>query len=455
MNASRIFYKAIPAIGIGVFLASACIAYTIKYTGAHVLLPLFFDSGEESNRILFHINFYIPFGICCLSLYGNLFFSGFYLRGFCLLAGFASAVIAGYILNDLFTINLCLYSAFIMVSAMAFSPPKNYILSGLSIAAFLLLLFHPRFLGAPQERMFFFSPGNSQIIILAVYLICLGALIASLRFLTEKYLSSEATVFHLNMVGTKMLLFNHRLQEYVKNMGEEVIRKDRLRFTSDLHDSCGYVFTNIIAITDAAISCGFMETEKIHETFHLIQNQAREGLKRTRETLHMIRELQDPVPGSIDAIFQMKTIFEEVTGISVDIESGNMKHDYGPTVNKVLTRIIQEAFTNSVRHGQASHILIQFWEFPSSLSMTVSDNGIGVRHIVKGIGLAGMEERVAAVGGTLEAYSPEDGGFRLKVTIPLVSANLKNSIERKTKFSAGAQVPVEDAGPSPGLQEIL
>jgi signal transduction histidine kinase len=115
----------------------------------------------------------------------------------------------------------------------------------------------------------------------------------------------------------------------------------------------------------------------------------------------------------------MKSIFQEVTGIRVDIESGNMKFDYGPIINTVLTRIVQEAFTNSIRHGQATRILIHFWEFPDSLTMTVTDNGKGIQQIVKGIGLAGMEERLATVKGTLETFSPEEGGFRLKVTIPL------------------------------------
>jgi signal transduction histidine kinase len=106
----------------------------------------------------------------------------------------------------------------------------------------------------------------------------------------------------------------------------------------------------------------------------------------------------------------------------VEIESGNMRRDYGPAVNAALTRIVQEAFTNSVRHGKAARIVIQFWEFPGNLTMIVSDNGIGSRHIVKGIGLAGMEERLAALGGALELSSPEDGGFRLKVDIPLTGA---------------------------------
>jgi signal transduction histidine kinase len=420
MNVSRLFGKIIPALTAGAFLISSGIVFTVKYTGQGAVILPFFDPQHEINLILFYFNFYIPCFLCFPALYGCLFGSGFFLRGFCILIGFAAAVIAGYVLDDLFTINICIYSAFVIVMAAAFAPPKNYIISGVSILLFTASLFHPAFLGLAPGWLAFLTPDISQIIIMLVYLFCLAASMSCIRLLLDKYLNSETTVSHLNMVSTKMLLLNHRLQEYVRNSGEEAIKKDRLRFTSELHDSCGYVFTNIIAISDAAISCGYMEVQKMQETFYLVQNQAREGLKRTRETLHMIRELQDPAAGSIDTIYQMKSIFEEVTSIKVDIETGNMKNDYGPTVNKVLTRIVQESFTNTVRHGQASRIQIQFWEFPSSLTMTVSDNGIGALNIVKGIGLAGMEERLAAVGGTLEVSTPEDGGFRLKVEIPLL-----------------------------------
>ncbi|GHT64299.1 hypothetical protein FACS1894110_03660 [Spirochaetia bacterium] len=135
----------------------------------------------------------------------------------------------------------------------------------------------------------------------------------------------------------------------------------------------------------------------------------------------MIRGIQDPSPGSIETIYEMKAILEEVTDIKVSIETGNMKYNHNPDVNRALTRIIQEAFTNSIRHGKASRILINFWEFPDSLEMTVRDNGMGAQNIVKGIGLAGMEERLEKLNGTLEVSSPADGGFCLKVTIPLLN----------------------------------
>ncbi|MDR2257656.1 MAG: histidine kinase [Treponema sp.] len=236
----------------------------------------------------------------------------------------------------------------------------------------------------------------------------------------DKYAYNQKTIEHLNFVSAKLLLFNHRLQELAKQRGQEAVKQDRLRFTRDLHDSCGYAFSNIILVTDAAVSRGEMETANFQEIFHQIRNLASRGLNDTRETLHLIRSIQEPYHGAIESIYQLKKIFEEVTGIAVAVEWGNMKGDYGSAINRILTKIIQEAFTNSIRHGKASRILIQFWEFPGEFTMTVTDNGIGAANIVKGIGLAGMEERLESVGGTLSVSLPPEGGFRLKIIIPLV-----------------------------------
>jgi signal transduction histidine kinase len=422
MNVRHLFCKTLPAAAAAFFMVSAGIIFTLKYVHAAAELLPYFDNIPADNCRLFYLNFYIPFAFCFLSLCGCLFLKGFFLRGICLVAGFTTAVIAGYVLSDLFTVNLCIYSAYVLIGAAAFDPPGNYCVSGFAIICFIIFLFRPPFLGPAYGNLSYFIPSADQVILLVLYMSLLAAAMFSIRYLAEKYNDSESAIAHLNQVGTKMLLFNHRLQEYVKDSGEEAVKKDRLRFTSDLHDSSGYVFTNIIAITDAALSWPSMEMQKMQETFKLIQNQARNGLNRTREILHMIRGLQDPAPGSIDTIYEMKAILEEVTDIKVDIETGNMRYNYDSDVNRALTRIIQEAFTNSIRHGKASRILINFWEFPDSLEMTVRDNGMGAQNIVRGIGLAGMEERLEKLNGTLEVSSPADGGFCLKVTIPLVTA---------------------------------
>jgi signal transduction histidine kinase len=218
-----------------------------------------------------------------------------------------------------------------------------------------------------------------------------------------------------------MIQINHRLQELAKNHIEEAIKQERLRFTRDLHDSCGYAFTGIIAITDGAVSSGPMNSANTLEIFQRIRNQAGSGLKELRAVLRLIRGINDPYTKSIDAIYQLKTIFEEVASIQVSIVWGNIKRDYGPSVNAALTRIVQESFTNSLRHGQATAIQIHFWEHPDALSMTVTDNGLGASDVIKGIGMAGMEERLASAGGVIKWSLPVEGGFRLEVLIPLIT----------------------------------
>jgi signal transduction histidine kinase len=259
-----------------------------------------------------------------------------------------------------------------------------------------------------------------------------------MNFFYNEYTKSEDTVKHLHSIIAQLTLFNHRLQEYAKNSSEDAIKTDRLRFTSDLHDKSGYFFTIIITLTEAAMSFGQPIPEKVEKALQKIRKQAREGLQQTREILYMIRNIKEPWARSIDTIYQMKLIFEEVTGIKIDIEIGNIKYSYGTAINKVLARILQEAFTNAIRHGKATRIVIQFWEFPDELTMTVTDNGIGAKTVIKSIGLAGMEERLAEIGGNLDVISPIDGGFKIRVRIPINGIDGSGDLAGKELVDGGS-----------------
>jgi signal transduction histidine kinase len=426
MKTSNLFYRILPSLIITALLLNAVFMFTIKYNTHNAIIPILVNEDETINRLIFLRNFYISLALYGLALFGYIFLSGASLRYVCLFTGFATAVLGTYILEDLFTINFFIYLAYIMMVSLLFPPPKNFIFSICCILLFSIFVNHPRFMGLSLGGSEFVSPAFSETYALMFVLFFSSGLAALLRFFMDKYLHDMETIKHLNFVSTKLLLFNHRLQKLTKQRGEEAVKQDRLRFTRDLHDSCGYAFSNIILVADAAVSRGAIEAANSQEIFHQIRTLASRGLNDTRETLHLIRKIQEPYHQSIETIYQLKEIFEEVTGITVNIEWGNMKFDYGPAINRVLTRIIQEAFTNSIRHGKASRILIQFWEFPWQFTMTVSDNGIGASNVVKGIGLAGMEERLETVGGTLEVSSPPEGGFRLRISIPLFAAARAN-----------------------------
>ena len=321
-------------------------------------------------------------------------------------------------------IHLCLYFAWISAVCFATSSPFNYIAGAAGSVCFVIVLTHPDIFGmllSPNE----IAEHKHVLYLFSAFVTLLSY---ALRFACDKWQENLDTVVHLHNTMSNMSLLNQKLQSAARKRGLQAAHEERLRISRDMHDSLGYVFTNIAALMDAAVSSGCKNKRQTQETCQLAREQAQHGLQEMRKTLRSIREVQDPFFQSIDTVYQLKKIFEEVTGIRVVIESGNMKKNYGKELNAVLIRTVQEAFTNAVRHGRATRIDILFWEFPDYLSMTVCDNGIGSKEIVKGIGLAGMEERLVKLNGSLQATSPDEGGFRLTVRIPTKPTGIKDNV---------------------------
>ena len=77
-----------------------------------------------------------------------------------------------------------------------------------------------------------------------------------------------------------------------------------------------------------------------------------------------------------------------------------------------------EALTNAVKHGSPSKITVRALEDSGTLHVTVTDDGVGGAVVRRGSGLAGLRDRVAAHGGTLEIVSPHGSGTRIEVAIP-------------------------------------
>jgi signal transduction histidine kinase len=412
------FVSVIAFWGILVFFMAGAVFFTVIYVIRAETAANLIASGTSYS--LFLSGFYILIFLCGISFLGSRFVKNPFGRFFCLLFGLFTAIHCVYALDDYYTVNLFVYFSFIAAASLNFPFPGNLFMSLAGIAAFIFFLYRPSFMGVLPDAALHRGPGFLQACALGVVMVSFSLFGVLVEYFVNRYYRAELTIDHLNLVGKQMVQINHRLQELTKNHSEQAVKQDRLRFTRDLHDNCGYVFASIIAITDSAVSSGPMDSVNALEIFQRIRNQASNGLKEMRAVLHLIREVGDPYTTGIDAIYQLKTVFEEVAGIQVSIEWGNIKRSYSPSVNATIVRIVQEAFTNSLQHGHATAILIHFWEHTGMLSMTVTDNGRGAPYIIKGIGMAGMEERLASIGGTMKWSLPEEGGFRLEVLVPLV-----------------------------------
>ena len=84
-------------------------------------------------------------------------------------------------------------------------------------------------------------------------------------------------------------------------------------------------------------------------------------------------------------------------------------------------RVAQEALGNAVKHSDAGHIWVDLTGGPSSVALTITDDGKGfdVNGLPNaGLGLISMRERVESVGGVLEIHATPASGTRLRVTVP-------------------------------------
>ena len=81
--------------------------------------------------------------------------------------------------------------------------------------------------------------------------------------------------------------------------------------------------------------------------------------------------------------------------------------------------VVSEALTNVAKYASASHATVSTTCDESSLRVVVADDGIGGADPGRGSGLRGLQDRVAAIGGSLIVESPAGGGTRVVAEIPL------------------------------------
>jgi signal transduction histidine kinase len=89
----------------------------------------------------------------------------------------------------------------------------------------------------------------------------------------------------------------------------------------------------------------------------------------------------------------------------------------------VIFRCVQEAITNSLRHGRARRLWVDLTQTSGRVEVCVRDDGQGAAHVEPGMGLTGMRERFEEAGGGLELHTSPGEGFRLAGWLPAGSAS--------------------------------
>jgi signal transduction histidine kinase len=109
-------------------------------------------------------------------------------------------------------------------------------------------------------------------------------------------------------------------------------------------------------------------------------------------------------------------------GLPVDLTIDGDCAGLPPAIDLSAYRIVQEALTNTLKHAGRARAVVRIRFGARDVELEVVDDGRGVANgAVSGHGLAGMRERVRLYGGELEAGAGPDGGYAVRVRLPVDS----------------------------------
>jgi signal transduction histidine kinase len=235
-------------------------------------------------------------------------------------------------------------------------------------------------------------------------------------------LAAEALRSH----RSNLALLSERLEIAERTREEEARRRvaqERLRIARDLHDVVAHTLTTINV--QAGVAAHLLDRERGHVRTALatIEGASHDALDELRAIVGVLRAGEGdgaplaPTP-TIDAIGELVER-ARAGGLEVSVEVRGARPDRLPdAVQLAAYRIVQESLTNVHRHavGAPTRVGLTFEE--QRLLVTV-ENGAGPTNGGGGlgVGIIGMRERAAAIGGTLSA-GPSPEGFRVAAELP-------------------------------------
>ena len=179
------------------------------------------------------------------------------------------------------------------------------------------------------------------------------------------------------------------------------VTAERARMSREVHDTVAQSLTGLVLLAQRArraYAAGALDDE----TLELIESAARDALAETRALVAAAAPVELDHGGIQAALERLAERFERETRIRVST-AVELPHPLPRDAEVVLLRCAQEGLANVRKHSQAASARVELSVAGGSALLRVSDDGRGFpADVHPGFGLAGLRDRLALAGGTLE-----------------------------------------------------
>jgi signal transduction histidine kinase/CHASE1-domain containing sensor protein len=201
----------------------------------------------------------------------------------------------------------------------------------------------------------------------------------------------------------------------------EAHEAERRRIAHELHDEAGQLLASVhIALETTILGL----PPQFQEGFHQVRSHLDAIETQLRCLAHDLRPTILDDLGLLPALQGVVQRVAERTGLGIRVDIG-LAGRLAPAVETALYRIMQEGLTNIAKHAAATHVDLQLWRDDQRVHGLLRDDGVGfaVEHVLgqtrpRGLGLLGIQERLEALGGTLQITSAAGQGTTLQITLP-------------------------------------
>jgi len=261
-----------------------------------------------------------------------------------------------------------------------------------------------------------FSEFRARLGITLAVTLAVGALLAIFASRRILYLEGQADSRYSEVIEARGQL---------KNLSARLVEtqeEERRNLSRELHDEVGQSLSAILvglSNLSAAIRTN-ARTQMENEVIAL--REIVEGtVKMVRNITLLLRPSMLDDLGLIPALEWQAREVSRQTGLRVDVAASGVSDQLPEEFKTCIYRVVQETLHNVTRHAAAVSVRIVAQQEPGRLLLSIQDDGHGFdARRSRGLGLLGMEERVAHLGGTLQLVSEPGSGTLISVVLPLV-----------------------------------
>lgn len=236
-------------------------------------------------------------------------------------------------------------------------------------------------------------------------------------FLVLKLVS---TLISERKIQSELAIAHEQLRQYARQAEDLAEARERNRIAMEIHDSLGHAVTALNVQLQAAVKLWQPDPERALTFLEQAQKLGTTAMKEMRKSVSAMREDREENETLESAIASLVKDSCQATGISISTNI-SLNTSLPPHFVKAIYRIVQESLTNICKHAEAKEVEIKLSTNKDYLYLTVQDNGKGfsLDRSTPGFGIHSMQERVSAIGGTIEIETSPAAGCRIFVEIPI------------------------------------